>query len=188
VHTPALCWIPGWVTQQRCSQLCASTRYADGVLTDPHVACEVIVCANVFSRAHSITLLCYVLSAWSLILILVAELVASLLCALQEPSGFQLRLLTRLHSSDIVSSAYLPQFKMVAVSDRSGSVSLIDLSKPAVPWWVNCTSAGLNCCARWSVLVLVALPLLCHNVLLDDVSAGNTCCRTSGAHVENLQF
>lgn len=57
---------------------------------------------------------------------------------LQEPSGFQLRLLTRLHSSDIVSSAYLPQFKMVAVSDRSGSVSLIDLSKPAVPWWVRC--------------------------------------------------
>lgn len=57
---------------------------------------------------------------------------------LQEPSGFQLRLLTLLHSSDIVSSAYLPQFKMVAVSDRSGSVSLIDLSKPAVPWWVRC--------------------------------------------------
>eukprot|EP00879_Flechtneria_rotunda_P011333 GHRR01011838.1.p1 GENE.GHRR01011838.1~~GHRR01011838.1.p1 ORF type:complete len:1352 (+),score=605.93 GHRR01011838.1:400-4455(+) len=60
---------------------------------------------------------------------------------IQEPAGFQLRLLTCLHTADIVSSAYLPQFKMVAVSDAAGSVSLIDLAKPAVQWfqspWAN---------------------------------------------------
>jgi hypothetical protein len=73
----------------------------------------------------------------SICCLLLSLLLSCFACSLlQEPSGFQLRLLTRLHSSDIVSSAYLPQFKMVAVSDRSGSVSVIDLSKPAVPWCV----------------------------------------------------
>lgn len=77
-----------------------------------------------------------------------SDVFASMACPhLQEPPGFQLRLLTRLHNHDIVSSTYLPQFKMVAVSDRSGSVSLIDLAKPAVPWWVA------SACCQYTVYV-----------------------------------
>lgn len=53
---------------------------------------------------------------------------------LQEPAGFQLRLLTTLHSATISSSTYLPQTLMVAVSDMAGCISLIDLSRPAVLW------------------------------------------------------
>jgi hypothetical protein len=53
---------------------------------------------------------------------------------MQEPAGFQLRLLTLLHSAAIVSSTYLPQTMMVAVSDAAGCVSLVDLSQPAVLW------------------------------------------------------
>lgn len=52
----------------------------------------------------------------------------------QEPAGFQLRLLTTLHSATISSSTYLPQTLMVAVSDMAGCISLIDLSRPAVLW------------------------------------------------------
>ncbi|KAF8064591.1 hypothetical protein HT031_003392 [Scenedesmus sp. PABB004] len=68
---------------------------------------------------------------------------------IQEPAGFQLRLVTRLHSCHIVCSAYLPQLKRVAVSDSSGSVSLIDLAAPSVPWFQ----------APWSSQPVVALAL-----------------------------
>eukprot|EP00877_Chromochloris_zofingiensis_P001873 jgi/Chrzof1/11687/Cz06g05130.t1 len=54
---------------------------------------------------------------------------------IDEPPGFQLRLLTLIHTADICNSAYAPTFKMVAISDKAGSVSLIDLSKPAVMWF-----------------------------------------------------
>lgn len=52
----------------------------------------------------------------------------------QEPAGFQLRLLTTLHSATISSSMFLPQTQMVAPGDTAGYVSLIDLSRPAVLW------------------------------------------------------
>lgn len=52
----------------------------------------------------------------------------------QEPPGFQLRLVSRLHTAHVVASTYLPQSKRIAVSDASGSVSIIDLAVPAVPW------------------------------------------------------
>ena len=55
---------------------------------------------------------------------------------MQEPAGFQLRLLTTLHSASISSSTYLPQTLSVAVSDMAGCISLIDLSRPAVLWCV----------------------------------------------------
>jgi len=53
---------------------------------------------------------------------------------LKEPPGFQLRLQSLVHSADICTSAYHPSFKFVAVSDKAGTVSLIDLSKPAILW------------------------------------------------------
>lgn len=59
---------------------------------------------------------------------------ASLVSRVQEPAGFQLRLLSTLHTASIASSTYLPQTLMVAVSDMAGSISLIDLSRPAVLW------------------------------------------------------
>ncbi|KAI8474766.1 MAG: hypothetical protein J3K34DRAFT_490656 [Monoraphidium minutum] len=54
--------------------------------------------------------------------------------ALREPPGFQLRLQSLVHSSDITTSAYNPAFKHVAVADKAGTVSLIDLAKPALLW------------------------------------------------------
>lgn len=59
---------------------------------------------------------------------------SSIVMCAQEPAGFQLRLLTTLHSASISSSTYLPQTLLVAVSDMAGCVSLIDLSRPAVLW------------------------------------------------------
>jgi len=62
---------------------------------------------------------------------------AAAAAAVQEPAGFQLRLLSLLHCCSIAGSTYLPQAKSVAVSDSSGSVSLIHLAAPAVLWWVT---------------------------------------------------
>lgn len=53
---------------------------------------------------------------------------------ISEPPGFQLRLQGLVHSADVTCSAYNPSFKFVAVGDRAGAVSLIDLSRPALLW------------------------------------------------------
>ena len=52
----------------------------------------------------------------------------------KEPPGFQLRLQSLVHGANICTSTYNPSFKFVAVSDRAGMVSLVDLSKPALLW------------------------------------------------------
>ncbi|GBF90963.1 hypothetical protein Rsub_03818 [Raphidocelis subcapitata] len=54
--------------------------------------------------------------------------------AVSEPPGFQLRLQSLVHSADITCSAYNPSFKFVAVGDRAGAVTLVDLSRPALLW------------------------------------------------------
>jgi hypothetical protein len=53
---------------------------------------------------------------------------------IEEPPGFQLRLLSTIHSAHICASTYMPTCKLVAVSDAAGAVSLIDLAKPAIRW------------------------------------------------------
>ena len=54
---------------------------------------------------------------------------------IEEPPGFQLRLMSLIHSSAICSSSYAPTCKLVTISDRAGAISLIDLAKPAVVWF-----------------------------------------------------
>jgi hypothetical protein len=64
---------------------------------------------------------------------------------IREAPGFQLRLQSLVHSSDICTSAYNPAFKHVAVSDKAGTVSLIDLSKPALMWLQVRNTRALVC-------------------------------------------
>lgn len=51
-----------------------------------------------------------------------------------QPAGFQLRAQLRVHSADVTALSFNPAFKSLAVADRSGIVSLLDLSKPALMW------------------------------------------------------
>jgi hypothetical protein len=51
-----------------------------------------------------------------------------------EPPGFQLVLTCDVHISDVTALAHNPASRHVAAADRAGTVSLLDLSKPALLW------------------------------------------------------
>jgi hypothetical protein len=63
---------------------------------------------------------------------------------IEEPPGFQLRLLSTIHSAHICASTYMPTCKLVAVSDAAGAVSLIDLAKPAIRWVGHCSDTVIQ--------------------------------------------
>lgn len=61
---------------------------------------------------------------------------------IEQPAGFQLRAQLLVHSADVTALSLYPAFKSLAVADRSGIVSLLDLSKPALMWLQVWASAG----------------------------------------------
>lgn len=84
---------------------------------------------------------------------------------IEEPPGLQLRLRTLIHSADVCASAYNPSFKMVASSDAAGTVSLVDLSKPAVLWLQVGQGAVVAGGCRW-------IRVLCQMRLVGRIGAG----------------
>lgn len=111
--------------------------------------------------------------------------------AVSEPPGFQLRLQSLVHSSDICTSAYNPSFKHVAVSDKAGTVSLIDLSKPALLWLQvrparrrqsGCCAGLAGAVTRGALLhVSAGPPLPAVNITFDWVGVPNTLAASTAA-------